>query len=131
MADLFEVDDLRTMLRLPVAEFDTAAAAIARRQASGWLSDATGITTWPDPVPDRLWSWGIELGAIAYNNPEGATSEQIDDYRVVNDSERRGQILAEARTAYPSAAPAGAGPQWSFPKPDWSWGPVAKNRWEA
>ncbi|WP_229401920.1 hypothetical protein [Micromonospora okii] len=121
MAELFELEDLRKLLRLPVDEFDSDAAGIARRQAGGWLSDATGLTVWPDPVPERLWSWGIELAAIAYNNPDGAQSEQIDDYKVVNDAQRRGQILDAARAAYPSAAPTGAGPQWSFPAPDWSW----------
>ncbi|MBM0277815.1 hypothetical protein [Micromonospora tarensis] len=122
MADLFELEDLRKLLRLSVDEFDSDAAGIARRQAGGWLSDATGLMTWPDPLPERLWSWGIELGSIAYNNPEGAESEQIDDYRVVNDVDRREAILAAARASYPSSVP-GAGPQWSFPLPDWSWGP--------
>lgn len=119
MADLFELEDLRKLLRLPVAEFDTDAATVARRQAGGWLSDATGLTSWPDPVPERLWSWGIELGAIAYNNPEAAQSEQIDDYRVVHDRARRGEILAAASGAY------GGGPQYSFPEPDWHWTTVS------
>ncbi|MEV4197020.1 hypothetical protein [Micromonospora globbae] len=124
MADLFEVEDLRKLLQLAPEDFDTDAATVARRIASGWLSDATGLSVWPDPVPDRLWSWGIELGAIAYNNPEAAQSQQIDDYRVVNDAGRRSQILDDARRAYAVAV---AGPQGSFPEWDWSWGPVPKS----
>ncbi|GHJ11211.1 hypothetical protein TPA0907_55780 [Micromonospora humidisoli] len=126
MAELFELEDLRKLLRLSPDEFDSDAAGIARRQAGGWLSDATGLTAWTDPVPERLWSWAIELAAIAYNNPDGAQSEQIDDYKVVNDAQRRADILTAARSAYPSTAPAGSGPQWSFPAPDWSWGPAPR-----
>lgn len=122
--DLFQLEDLRKLLRLTVAEYDTGAATVARRQAGGWLSDATGLTAWPDPLPDRLWTWAIELAAIAYNNPDGALEEQTDDYRVKHDRARRMEILDAARSAYPSPAPAGSGPQWSFPEPDWSWGPV-------
>lgn len=124
MADLFEVEDLRRLLQLAPEEFDTDAATVARRLAAGWLSDATGLTAWPDPLPERLWAWAIELGAIAYNNPEAAQSEQIDDYRVAHDRDRRGQILADARQAY---AVATTGPQGSFPDWDWSWDSVPRN----
>jgi hypothetical protein len=126
VADLVELEDLRKLLRMSVAEFDLDAAGIARRQAGGWLSDATGLTEWPDPVPDRLWSWAIELAAIAYNNPDAALEEQTDDHRVKHDRERRAEILDAARVAYPSESPpspASAGPLWSMPEPDWSWGP--------
>ena len=126
MPELFELEDLRKLLRLSVAEFDTAAATVARRLAGGWLSDATGLTAWPDLVPDRLWSWAIELGAIAYNNPDAALEEQTDDHRVKHDRQRRAESLDSARAAYPSTpapTPASAGPLWSMPEPDWSWGP--------
>ncbi|MBM0275099.1 hypothetical protein [Micromonospora tarensis] len=125
MADLFELVDLRKLLRESEIEFDSDAATVARRQAGGWLSDATGLTDWPDPIPDRLWTWAIELGAIAYRNPDGASEEQSDDHRVRFDRARRAEILTAARAAYPSASPPGpaaAGPLWSFPAPDWSWG---------
>ncbi len=125
MGLLFTNEDLASWLQIP--EVDNSSADRARRYASGWLSDATGIIEWPDPVPDRLWTWGIELGGIAYNNPEGAASENIDDYRVQYDATRREQILDAARVAHASSS---SGPQWSFPKPDWSWSttPAEYNR---
>lgn len=123
MADLFDLGDLPSWLQVP--EVDTETAIRVRRSASGWLQDATGLTEWPDPVPDRLWAWAIELAAIAYRNPDGATGEQIDDYRATwnSDLQRRSEILAAARSAYNT----GAGqPQYSFPEPDWHWDAVPR-----
>ncbi|HEX6873603.1 MAG TPA: hypothetical protein VF163_21095, partial [Micromonosporaceae bacterium] len=68
MADLFDLADLSSLLRDP--EFDTAAATTARRVASGWLRSATKRSDWPDPVPDDLWAWAIELAAMVYRNPD-------------------------------------------------------------
>ena len=109
--DLFDVGDLPGWL-------SGADAELARRAASGWLQDATGLTEWPDPVPDRLWAWAIELAAIALRNPDGATSEQVDDYRYATDRSRRTEILTAARTAYNTTS---SGPQYAFPAPDWHW----------
>lgn len=116
MADLFDLGDLPSWLQVP--EVDEQTAMRARRAANGWLQDATGLTVWPDPVPDRLWAWAIELAAIAYRNPGAAASERVDDYEYVADRARRAEILETARRAYP---PVAAQPQWSFPEPDWSW----------
>lgn len=117
MADLFDIDDLRKALQLPVAQFDTDAATIARRRASGWLMGPTGLTTWPATIPDNLWTWAIELAAIAYRNPAAASSESIDDHQVSwDDRQRRAEILEEARSAYGAASP-----QYSFPEWDWHW----------
>lgn len=116
MADLFDLDDLRKALRLTVSQFDIAAATVARRRASGWLMSPTGLTTWPDTIPDNLWGWAIELAAIAYRNPASASNESVDDYQVSWDRQRRAEILEEARIGY------GAGsPVYSFPTPDWHW----------
>jgi hypothetical protein len=78
------------------------------------------LPDWPNPVPDRLWTWALELAAIAYRNPAAAGSEGVDDYRVINnqDWQRRSEILAAARRAYNTAS---AQPQYSFPEPDWHW----------
>lgn len=118
MADLFTLDQLSSYMQ---ESLDNSTATVARRVAYGWLSDATGLTSWPDPAPDKLFAWGIELAAIAHRNPDGALSEQTDDYRVQHDRERRRQILEAAKAAYPSEAPAAAGPLFSFPEPDWHW----------
>jgi hypothetical protein len=95
----------------------TDKAAVARRMAGGWLKSATHLTEWPDPIPDELWTWSLELAAIAYRNPDGVLSEGIDDYNSTLDRARRAQILADARAVYGGAS----GPQYSFPAPDWQW----------
>jgi hypothetical protein len=113
--DLFDLADLPSWLQVPAV--DTETATRVRRWASGWLSTATGITVWPDPVPDQLWAWGIELAGIAFRNPSANSSESLDEYSVsYGDSARRKEILDAARQAY------GAGlPQFSFPAVDWHW----------
>ena len=117
MPDLFALEDLPSYLQIP--EVDTETATRMRRYASGWLADATGLTAWPDPIPDRLWAWAIELAAIAYRNPAGAASLAIDDFNFTADASRREQILARAKAAYPDSA--GGSPRYSFPTWDWSW----------
>jgi hypothetical protein len=113
---LFEHADLEHYLQVSGLDADTVTAV--RRYASGWLMDATRVTPWPpDPVPDDIWAWAIELAAIALRNPAGAASQSIDDYSVSHDAERRLQILAAAERSYAT----GASPVYSFPEPDWHW----------
>jgi hypothetical protein len=92
-------------------------ATVARRVASGWLKSVTGLSDFAAPVDDQLFAWGLELAAIAFRNPDGASSESIDDHTVQWDRARRRDILAAATAAYSS----GAQPQFSFPDPDWHW----------
>lgn len=116
MADLFDLDDLPSWLQ--VASVDTETATRVRRYASGWLQNATRVTPWPpDPVPDDIWAWAIELAGIAFRNPTGASSESIDDYSVSHDAARREQILKAATAAYGGTSL----PLYSFPEPDWHW----------
>lgn len=117
MADLFSLDEFGSYLQQD--DVDTSSATVARRVASGWLLAATGLTSFVT-VDDRLFAWGLELAAMAYRNPDGATSESTDDHNVSWDGERRREILAAARTAY-----SGSGlPLYSFPEPDWHWDAV-------
>jgi hypothetical protein len=119
VADLFDLGDLPSWLQVP--EVDAETATRVRRVASAWLQDATGLTDWPSPVPDRLWAWALELAAIAFNNPTSLASETIDDYQMtVSDRLRRREILDSARQAYNTAGK----PQGSFPDPDWHWSVV-------
>jgi hypothetical protein len=115
MADLFDLVDLPAWLQVP--QVDTETATRVRRFASGWLMTATKITSWPSPVPDDLWAWGIELAGIAYRNPTATSSESLDDYSVSYDRARRKEILDAAALAYGGAS----GPQYGFPDWDWSW----------
>lgn len=120
MADIFDLVDLPSWLQIP--EVDTETATRVRRFASGWLMSATGLTSWPTPVPDDLWAYAIELAAIAYFNPSGLSSESLDDHNVSYSAERREQILAAARASYNSGS---SSPQYSFPDWDWSWTSVS------
>jgi hypothetical protein len=113
MADLFDLADLPAWLQVP--SVDTVTATLVRRVVSGWLATATGLASWPSPVPDQLFAWALELAGIAYRNPDAASSESLDDYSISYDGARRKEILAAARVAY------GGGPLYSFPDPDWHW----------
>lgn len=116
MADLFDLADLASVLRED-DEFDVAAATVARRVVSGWLRNATALTAWPDPVPDDLYGWALELTAMFYDNPTALATEAIDDYRSGMDRARRADILAAAGAAYGGTTQ----PQYAFPEPDWHW----------
>jgi hypothetical protein len=115
MADLFTIEEFASYLQQDV---DTSTATVARRVASGWLKDATGLTAFADPVDDRLFGWGLELAEIAFNNPGGLAAESIDDHSSTFDRLRRKTILDAARAAYNTGA---SQPQYSFPEPDWHW----------
>jgi hypothetical protein len=118
MADLFDLGDLPSWMQVPGV--DTESATRYRRWVNGWLQDATGLTDWPNPVPDRLWAWAIELASIVFQNPTATWSETIDDSITVYErgpQGRRREILDAARSAYNTAGK----PQGSFPEPDWYW----------
>jgi hypothetical protein len=116
--DLFDLVDLPSWLQVP--QVDTETATRVRRAASGWLMAATRLAAWPNPVPDDLWAWAIELAAIAFRNPAAAASESIDDYSVSYDRARRAEILKAAALAYSGANV----PLYSFPEVDWHWAAV-------
>lgn len=111
-------DDLETFLQQ--GPLDAAATSVARRVAAGWLQAATKLATWPDPLPDDLWSWALELAGLAYVNPEGLATDTTGGTTSTWERGRRSAILAEARQAYGAAA-TGRAPLFSFPDPDWSW----------
>lgn len=113
MADLITNADLAGRLKKTVEAIDTDAGDSACRHASGWLRSATGLTTWPDPVPDDLWGWALELAVMVYQNPElleeqavGGTTSRWGILRL-----RVEQILEAAHKAYN----AGSQPKGSFP----------------
>jgi hypothetical protein len=118
VADLFDLTDLASYMQ---QDLDTETATRARRIASGWLRSATGLSDWPSPVPDDLWTWALELAEMAYGNPSGMAVETVDDYSGTRDRSRRAGILDAARRKYS----AGGVPVYSFPDPDWHWSTVA------
>lgn len=118
MADLFDLVDLPSWLQIP--QVDAGTATRVRRMVNGWLQDATGLADWPDPPPDRLWGWALELAGIALDNPTAVWSETVGGTSTVFErgaQGRRREILDAARSAYNTAGK----PQHSFPAPDWYW----------
>lgn len=113
MADLFTQSDLADFLRKPVS---AEAAASAEKVVWGWLRPVLGLTDRPTPVTPEVFSWAIELGAIAYENPSGLTYYELGDERSGYSASRRAEILAEVGASDVSAVALGA-PVGSFPDP--------------
>lgn len=114
MADLFELTELASYMQ---QDLDTETATNARRIASGWLRSATGVSAWPDPTPDDVWTWALELAEMAYGNPGGYAGEAVDDHTVTFNRARRSEILETARKKYSASGT----PVYSFPEADWHW----------
>jgi hypothetical protein len=113
-SDLFSLTEFASYMQQDV---DTSSATVARRVASGWLLQATRLTDYTLPISDSLFGWALELAAIAFRNPDGATQESLDDHNVSWDKARRAEILKAAAALY-----GGAGsPTYSFPDWDWHW----------
>lgn len=114
---LFSPVQLQNLLHYEVHE-DWAAAA--EQVAAGWLSGATSITTWPEPLPSALAGWALELGGIAYENPTSMRSDGSGDTESAW-YDRRSQILAQAERwadQHPEyRAAAAGGPLGTFPPP--------------
>lgn len=106
---LVTAGQLRTYLR---CEVDEPGAELAIRVASGWLASAVP-GHWPDPVPEDLWAWALELASIAYTNPEGLSTRTVDSVTDAWTTTRRAEILAAAARRYGAAG----GPLFAFPAP--------------
>ena len=108
--------DLSQWLQITVTD---STAAVAIRVAEGWLrSVVRSLPEWPppEPVPEDLWSWTLELAAIAYTNPQGQRSRTVGNDATEWGLDRRAEILAAAANRYGIASPVG-----SFPPPGPSW----------
>lgn len=74
--DIITTADLASYLR--DADLDATAAGLYVELANGLVTDITGDLS--APFPARARAVALEAAARAYRNPEGATSETIDDY---------------------------------------------------
>lgn len=111
---LFTPKDLEDYVQYPVAQ---AAGIMAERVVAGWLADAAGSTPIPAQLPPQLFSWAIELGAIAHENPGALWSETTGDKTSLWDRARRAEILGFI-TTWAGGTPTGSvpSPTGSFPK---------------
>lgn len=119
---LFTPEQLKTWLRYDADDdFDADSATLAEKVAAGWLSNATGMTVSAleatrEETP-QVFSWALELGGIAYENPTSMQDDQAGAARTTW-RDRRAQILEEARAWAVATAPAPtrmALPRGSFP----------------
>lgn len=117
---LFSARDLADWLGRSVA-YEKAASI--EKVVWGWLKPALGADTRPQPVPAEVFSWAIELAAIAHENPAGLSSRQLGTSQQSFSLERREQILreVEAGTAtITSRVPRGKfPPARAYPDPAW------------
>lgn len=90
---LFEFDDLGGWLGKPVT---IERATAVERVVWGWLKPILGLEARPVEISDEVFSWAIELGAIAHENPTGLTRRQMGPYEEDLSEDRRQEILAEA-----------------------------------
>lgn len=107
MAGLFQPIELASLLQRQV---QSGGAYAAEEVAAGWLRSATGLPTFPDPLPDDLHSWGLELAALVYNSftPTDGSTSPVDPVA-------RDRILRAAGRAYGPGGAGSGGPLGSFP----------------
>lgn len=108
---LFVAADLSDWLGRAVTE---PRAEIVESVVWGWLKPALGVSDRPNPVPDEVFSWAIELAAIAHENPSGLSSKQLGPASQSFSLERRNEILEGARAGW-TGGDAALSPRGSFP----------------
>lgn len=87
---LFSKEDLAAWLRQPVSD---DAADVVERVVWGQVRPLLKLDVRPSPASDELKSWAIELGAIAYANPEGLSLYALEAEKSEYSSERRDKLL--------------------------------------
>lgn len=121
---LFQPTQLKTWLRYESDDdFDTGAATLAETVVAGWLTDATELTVTDLEAAatgdaPQVFSWALELGGIAYENPTSMQDDQSGAARTTW-RDRRSQILASAKDWAENAASStstGGLPRGCFPK---------------
>lgn len=95
---LFTADDLNGLLGVDVT--DVRATAV-ERVIWGWIKPRLGVDDRPDPIPDEVFAWAIELGAIVLENPTAKTQQSNGPFATVfasrsgSATQRRKEILDE------------------------------------
>ena len=110
---LFDENDLTNWLGKQVTK---QRAASVEGVVWGWHKPILGLTERPYPAPAELFSWAIELGGIAHENPKGLKQRELGPYTEQFSTERREEILDEARNS-PSAGGVSLKPTGCFPEP--------------
>ncbi len=104
---VIEPKDVASFLQQDVSQVRTEWADTSIRIATGWLRGRCYFEQWPpDPVPENLWAWLVELAALVYDNPTLVNSTTVGGQTVAYGAValRRKEILAEAEGVYPRLA---------------------------
>jgi hypothetical protein len=102
--------DVRALL--PSYQFTDAQLDVALNIVTGWVTDATGLDSIPDPPAPALWSAVTELWALLAVNPESFYQKSTGPTsRMWPLAPQRDAILRRLRDSYRGA------PRGSFPKP--------------
>lgn len=109
---LFTAGELSDWLRQPVPD---ESAWLTEQVVWGWLRPLLSLTERPATRSDELFSWSIELGAIAYANPEGLDSYSLEAESTKYSSERRQEILQDAAGGGTTPTGAALAPTGCFP----------------
>lgn len=89
---LFSTDDFAAYLQADSVNVDTV--TLLADLAEGLIVDEIGAVA--NPVPSGVLAIALEATARAYRNPEGLTSEAIEDYRRGRDTSTLGVYLTGA-----------------------------------
>lgn len=109
---IFGAAELSAWLRQPVED---EAAWMVEKVVWGWLSTPLGLTERPAEPSEALRAMAIELGGIAYANPEGLGSYALEAERSVYSGERRDEIISQASASGVDGASGALSPRGSFP----------------
>ena len=107
---LFTASDLSQLLGETVSA-DTA--VMVEAVVWGWMQPRLGIADRPEELNAQQFSWAIQLGAIAHENPAGLTARQVGEVREQYSSETRDAILDEVEGSASSVLP--SAPRGRFP----------------
>lgn len=88
---LFTTDDLATYMQRDSVNVDTA--TLLSDLVEGLIVGEIG--TVDAPVPSRVLAVALEATARAYRNPDGISSETVDDYTVRRDPSTAGVYLTD------------------------------------
>lgn len=116
---LFLPDDLTEFMGRTA---DPTRAATVERIVWGWIKPLLGVDERPNPMPDELFAWALEIGAIKYENPTVRIAQTTGPFTVTYVANRSGSPtarIAEILDAI-AASPLGSGggrPSGDFPEP--------------
>lgn len=103
-------------------EIDGVYAESAIRTADGQLRGAMDFTgEWPTPLPSPVWSWWVELAAMALDNPTGLGQRGVGSEQEQWLITRRDKVLSDAARWVTTSGlleqVAVTAPLWSYPPP--------------